>query len=240
MGVLVSFFKDSDETNKEKLFNLIERQRETFNRIKINELPLTKDNITHFTYRCTDVYRSITKKQLKDAKMIDFQKQLLKSPKMKEYFTSHQQERDILVDKMQGVSAKLHKFATNLRDELPDYLASKYGLSRDDETTKDQNARRGIVKVLLRKRKERPQSEAKTEENGVKAEEDGGENNQRRKKRQGDGDQFMYINENAEDPSIMHPDYLKPLSGRKLWKMRHGKLLKRSNKRLMKKGIFIP
>jgi hypothetical protein len=37
---------------------------------------------------------------------------------------------------------------------------------------------------------------------------------------------------------MTNPDSLKPISNRKLWKMKHKMSLKKRNKRLEKKGIF--
>jgi len=49
---------------------------------------------------------------------------------------------------------------------------------------------------------------------------------------------FMYINMDKEHPMITDVEQLKPLSNRKLWKIRHNKRLKKHNPRLERKGIF--
>jgi len=50
----------------------------------------------------------------------------------------------------------------------------------------------------------------------------------------------MYVDTSKEDPSMTHAADLKPLSRRKIWKMRHRKILKKkSNSRLERKGIYM-
>ena len=48
----------------------------------------------------------------------------------------------------------------------------------------------------------------------------------------------MYVNEARENPEETAPERLKIISGRKMWKLKHGFKLKKINKRLEKKGIF--
>ncbi len=59
-----------------------------------------------------------------------------------------------------------------------------------------------------------------------------------KKKIKGENDKYMVIDPSKENPDVLDPYYLKPTSGRKLWKVRHGYKLKKRNKRLEKKGIF--
>lgn len=51
-------------------------------------------------------------------------------------------------------------------------------------------------------------------------------------------ERYVTINEEEEDPEMLDPSRLRPISGRKLWKIAHGFKLKKRNKRLEKKGIF--
>jgi len=54
-----------------------------------------------------------------------------------------------------------------------------------------------------------------------------------------DEDKFVYVNSEKEGADLVHPDHLKIISGRKLWMKKHGIKLKKRNKRLEKKGIFM-
>ncbi len=53
----------------------------------------------------------------------------------------------------------------------------------------------------------------------------------KKKIRLDDKDEFIYVNEEREDPEIMDPSKLTPLSSKKLWKIKHGYKLKKINKR---------
>lgn len=58
------------------------------------------------------------------------------------------------------------------------------------------------------------------------------------KKLKMNNEKFIYVDEDKEDPSEIDPTKLKIISNRKLWKLRHGYKLKKSNKRLERKGVF--
>jgi ATP-dependent RNA helicase DDX56/DBP9 len=51
-------------------------------------------------------------------------------------------------------------------------------------------------------------------------------------------EKFIYVDEDKEDPSVVDPSKLKTISSRKLWKIKHGFKIKKTNKRLERKGIF--
>jgi len=48
----------------------------------------------------------------------------------------------------------------------------------------------------------------------------------------------MVIEDDNEKPELLDENYLKPISNRKMWKIKHKFSLKKKNKRLEKKGIF--
>lgn len=58
------------------------------------------------------------------------------------------------------------------------------------------------------------------------------------KKQKMEGDQYMVINTAREDPTITEASRLVAMSGRKMWKIRHKKPLKKFNRRLAKKGVY--
>lgn len=59
-----------------------------------------------------------------------------------------------------------------------------------------------------------------------------------KKKRKFEGDKYVTVDESKENVEELDPSRLKIISGRKLWKLKHGYKLKKRNKFLEKKGIF--
>lgn len=51
-------------------------------------------------------------------------------------------------------------------------------------------------------------------------------------------ERYVTINQEEEDPELVDASRLRNISGRKLWKMKHGYKLTKRNKRLERKGIF--
>ncbi len=94
-------------------------------------MPLTQQEISGFEYRITNVVKAISKKQVKLARLIDFKRQILKSPSLEEYFKEHQNEKELIINHIRSMQQVLNKYAERLYEDIPDYLLpEKYRYQR--------------------------------------------------------------------------------------------------------------
>lgn len=221
---------ENDDKEKDFFSKLIEFMKKNYKKINLNTFPLKAPEVEAFKYRISDVVSSITLKQIKVAKMLDFKRQLIKSKKMHDYFSKNPNEKKILVDSIQKLSSDLNRHAIKLTDEIPTYLLPEIVKSDNQVFSNLYNPRK---RILIRNYNENfEESLRKRMENNDLTLDDV------KKKINIDNTKSVFINEETEDPGLTDPDRLKPLSNRKLWKIKHKFSLKKKNKRLEKKGIF--
>ena len=197
--------------------------------IHMKEFPLTNKEIDAFNYRIGDVLRGISRKQLKVAQMLDFKRQMMKSKNLSNFFTEHAEEKTLLQEDIKKLSNDLNKFAIRLYDEIPDYLLP--------ESIKQQKGMYNLNTMNEKKRKigvshwnENFQESLKKrmENNGLTLEDVNKKGLEAKENK-------VFIDEDKEDPNMLDPDYLKPISNRKLWKIKHKFRLQNHNKILGKK-----
>lgn len=213
----------------ELLSQLIELQKKDYKSLSLRPFPLQFQEIEAFNYRISDVLRSITKKQVQSAQMLDFKRQMLKSKSLQNYFVQHAEEKTLLQKEIQKLSADLNRNSIRLYEDIPDYLMP-------------QSLKETSSALNLLSNKKRSVSTRQWNENFEKSLKKRMENNQLSledvKKLPKESDKKIVIDEEKEDPALLDPNYLKPLSNRKMWKIRHKFKLKKRNQRLEKKGIF--
>lgn len=219
-------FMDGEDNNKDLLTSLLEQNRSKTSKNSIQELPVSAKQIDSFRYRCSDVYRGITLKQIEMMKNVDVKRQILRSPKLKEYFEDHEKERDVIVKDIESMTKKINNKAAFMSADLPSYLIEESKNPAEDKKyakiithTVNQNFEESLKKRL---------ASNNLTLNDVKSS----------KKKKMDEDKYKMINTNKEDPTVTDASRLVALSNRKMWKIRHKKPLKKFNRRLAKKGVF--
>lgn len=218
------------EENKELLFSLLETAKGRAKGNGIQQLPVKEDQLRSFSYRCTDVLESITKKQIDNMKNVDIKRQVLKSKELKEYFEDHQKERDLVIHDLESMTKQIALHSVKMQNDVPSYLIQDSTL-RNEIIPKENKQTRG--RIIKEKYNEDYESNLAKRMAGNDLSMD-----DVKKKRKMTGDKYLKVRDDLEDPLVTDPTRLIPLSNRKLWKMKHKKPLKRINKRLEKKGIF--
>jgi len=198
-GSIFSLITQGEETRFSKIEH---RQMKKYGRMLMNELPLKFEEIDRFRYRCDDVLRSVTKHNIKTARLNDVKKQLMSSQKLKDYFEAHPNEKDVLGNiNSTDKNALMHKHL----GQIPHYLIPESIISNPIEE-KLQSTKLN-VKCVLGKRKAASVPANSQTTSSVK-------------------DHFAY-----EDPNFVTVEQLEPTSGRKLWKMKHRKTINKKLKR---------
>lgn len=85
-------------------------------------LPIKSTDITLFNYRASEILKSITKNALKLYRLIEIQKIMLKSKKMKEYFEQNEKEKKLLLHKLNKLCKKFEKTKVKILSDIPSYL----------------------------------------------------------------------------------------------------------------------
>ena len=225
---LIEFLSPTEES-KELLFELLEQAKSRSKGNNISQLPVKEDQVKTFRYRCTDIYKSITQKQINTLKTLDIKKQLVKSKELKEYFDDHSKERELVIKDIEKLAQKVARHSVKMQDHVPSYLLEE----AKAEIIPEETNKKKKGKIIKQKYNEDYESSLAKRMAGNSLSLD-----DVKKRRKMDGDKYLTINDELEDPTVTDPSRLIPLSNRKLWKMRHRKPLKKINKRLQKKGIF--
>lgn len=225
---LIEFLGHSED-NKELLFSLLEQNKTRSKSNTIQELPIKTESIKTFTYRCTDIYRGITIKQINTLKTMDIKRQILKSKELKEYFDEHRKERELIVKDIDKMAKKVSTHAIQMESNIPSYLLLDEEV-KADEAEEGKPQKKQILK--LKYNEEYEASLAKRMAGNKLTLDDV------KKKRKMMGDKYMTIDTAHDDPTVTDASRLAPLSNKKLWKIRHRKSLRKVNKRLERKGIF--
>lgn len=122
---------EQDQAQVDLFSTVIEQQKNAFKAINFKEVPLSQEEIKGFEYRITNVVKAISKKQVKLARLIDFKRQILKSPSLEEYFKEHQNERELIINHIRQMQQVLNKYSERLYEDIPDYLLpEKYRYQR--------------------------------------------------------------------------------------------------------------
>lgn len=220
---------ENGEQEIDMFTRVFEKQKKDIKNWNLREFPLKNSEIDAFNYRIKDVLSGISRKHVKQAQMLDFKRQMLKSKNLNAFFEENKEEKKLLQEEIKKISNDLNKYAIRLYEDIPDYLfpesLKEKSMNLNTLTGKKRRLTIGSwnegFKDSLRKR---------MENNGLQLEDV--------KKNVEMNEKKLVIDEENEKPETLDPNYLKPLSNRKQWKIKHKFSLKKRNKRLEKKGIF--
>jgi hypothetical protein len=109
-----------------KFYELIAEQEVVYNKIMFEPMTVDLKDVEMFNYRMETLFNSLTYKQVKLYRLIEMQKLLLKSKKMKEYFSSHANEKELVLVKLNRLSKQLKKYAVSLPKDVPEYLIPNF------------------------------------------------------------------------------------------------------------------
>lgn len=120
--------KDDDEAETQGVlasFNdLVNNLSES--KVQLEPLPINKSDVQLFEYRVNEVLQSLSRNQVKLFQLIEVKKLMLKSKRMKAYFVDHQNERDLLLAKLNKMMKQFKKNEVKLPVEVPSYLTPSF------------------------------------------------------------------------------------------------------------------
>jgi hypothetical protein len=119
-GSMLSFLPSSDTTPTD----IVKKQMmKKYKKNLMVELPVKWKELEKIRTRVFDIYRAVTPKLIKTEKLNEVKKQILKSKKLKQYFSEHDDEKEILKGSIKSEQEKAHMFKH--LDFLPDYCIPK-------------------------------------------------------------------------------------------------------------------
>lgn len=206
-------FGDSEGTFESNFNNLLAEQERIYHKVLFEPIFVEEKDINLFTYRVDSVLQSLSTKQIKILRAIELKKIILKSRKMKEYFSTHSNERDLILSKLNKLSQAARKNEVSLPKEIPDYLIPSF-------IKKEGNYK---IQIALQN---------SVNGKSMKGQEDG------KKERRPEGKPFSELVDPNENPVTSDPKMLKTFSSHKLWKIRHHKIHKKEDKKMLQKGFY--
>jgi len=115
-------------TNIKAIYHFISfESKEAFSRdyeslpksILFSDYAYDEDQVTHLRYRCEDIYNSVTKNDIKKAKMKRINTELIKSKSMEKYFVNHPDEKALIIKSLQESQINTTRPSVSY---LPEYL----------------------------------------------------------------------------------------------------------------------
>lgn len=127
----------NDENNSVEIFqNLLQTQRENYGRILFQPIPIERKDIILYNYRVQEVINSLSKRQIKLFRLIEVKKIMLKSKKMKNYFKTKQNEKNLLLHKLNELSKDYNKHKVNVSSNIPPYLEPSFLKEENEKLSK--------------------------------------------------------------------------------------------------------
>lgn len=192
--------------NKEHLYmqNLEKKMVKRYNHSMFTTLPIYWIEVNRLKSRVDDILCTLTNKKIKSYMSNEIKKQILHSKKLKEYFQEHEEEKEILRSSLE-TDYKYRHMNKNL-DYLPDYCLPK-----------------AIVKSEIEQELDEKQGENTTPHvQGLAHDLLFVQNLFNLPKRKETKPLLAF-----ERPDKVEPDKLEFTSGRKLWKLKHKKRVKK-------------
>ena len=120
--------EDEDVGNPfiKKFYELIAEQESVYNRIMFEPMTIDLKDIETFNYRMETLVNSLTHKQVKLYRLVEMQKLILKSKKMKEYFANHANEKELVLVKLNKLGKQLKQHKITLPKDVPEYLIPNF------------------------------------------------------------------------------------------------------------------
>lgn len=197
---------------------LIMRSQSSKGGTALQELPMRTSDAERFRYRVSDIKKSIRKKIVAEYRARELQLEALNSDKLKEYFEEHPEDRQAL----QCVQRSLkNKATTQHLAHLPSYLLPE-GFAASTPVQKAVRAEvgtSGAGRVSGRAARRMKQDPLQTSSN-VKS---------KAMRALRFSREAMLAKDARINPEIGNGENLPSLSGRKLWKLRHGKRIRKDD-----------
>mmetsp|Transcript_138558 Transcript_138558/g.430915 ORF Transcript_138558/g.430915 Transcript_138558/m.430915 type:complete len:214 (+) Transcript_138558:651-1292(+) len=188
---------------------------------ELKPLPMQMADTERFRYRVEDQVRGLTKKTVLKYLARELQMEALKSEKLQEYFEENPEDKKAL----QKAQRQLRERSSTLKhlEAIPSYLVpdSFAAATPVQQAVRDDAAVRGV-----------PAGQAKRKAPTKVRRSDPLEPMGRAKKRPWMSRESMIRVDQKLDPTTVNVERLPPLSGRKIWKMRHKKPIRKANETL--------
>eukprot|EP00927_Polykrikos_kofoidii_P006240 TRINITY_DN12537_c1_g1_i1.p1 TRINITY_DN12537_c1_g1~~TRINITY_DN12537_c1_g1_i1.p1 ORF type:complete len:735 (-),score=185.10 TRINITY_DN12537_c1_g1_i1:108-2312(-) len=181
-------------------------------------LPLQISDAERFRYRVEDMARGLTKKAVAKYRARELQLEALNSEKLKAYFEENPEDRRAL-QQTQRTLRERKSVRANLRT-IPSYLVPEdfAAATPVQQAVRDDASKSGTQPMSKLKRKRMQNARQR---DPLQAFDAGGRKGKSRRLRE-----QMEAIDRKIDPATANVDSLPPLSGKKLWKMRHRKPIK--------------
>lgn len=206
-GSVLSFTNaPKDGINKIKV---VKKLRKKYGNLDMQCLPIEWSEVNKLDGRVGDVLSSITGKTIRNHKQNEVKKQLLQSKKLRDYFKDNEQERDIL----RASLAEENKFKHQTKSlmSIPDYCRPKYIIAPPKLENKEGGKEESSAYLEELFSGSTIKVIANLKSLGTKVPQN-----------------YKY---SYEDPKYLNHEQLEVTSGRKLWKLKHKKRLRKGVKK---------
>lgn len=210
----------SDETEEPELERIILSQRAQGAMSELKPLPMQIADAERFRYRVEDQARGLTKKAVLRYLARELQMEALNSEKLQEYFEENPEDKKAL-QKAQRQLREKNSVLRHLR-VVPSYLVpDSFGAANPvQQAVRDDAAAQGTLTSQAKRKKMVQTKRAdplQTFETSVG----------RPKKRPHLTREAMIKKDRRIDPTTANVERLPPLSGRKIWKLRHNRQIRK-------------
>lgn len=182
---------------------------------EVQRLPLQMKDIERFRYRVEDIAQGVTKKAVRAYRARELQLEALNSERLKAYFEDNIEDKKALQKAQRGL--KDHKSRRAHLESVPFYLVPEQFFAA---TPVQKAVKEAALKTTERNAKKRAMA---ARDDPLRSFE--GVATKRRKVTR---DQ-MAAKQAKQDPKLTNVEDLPPLSGRKLWKLRHKKQIQKKD-----------
>jgi ATP-dependent RNA helicase DDX56/DBP9 len=189
----------------------------------LRELPLQMSDVERFRYRVEDMARGLTKRNIAQYRARELQVEALNSEKLQEYFQDHPEEKKALQKAQRSLKEK-KSIRQHLR-HVPFYLVPEQFVAATpvQQAVRDEAAKTGGKVSNAVKRRRYMQAKKQDPLQSCEA----GPVKGKRKRSQRFTREAMEAKEKRIDHKTANIEDLPPMSGRKLWKLRHGKTVRK-------------
>ena len=113
-------------TFTQTFFKLMSEQEQLYGQVLFQTMDVSQKDVELFTYRIDTLVSSLSKKNIKLYRMVEMQRLLLKSRKMKIYFQDHQKEKELILVKLNKLSKELKQHEVIIPRTTPSYLIPSF------------------------------------------------------------------------------------------------------------------
>jgi len=188
----------------------------------LKELPMQMSDAERFRYRVEDMSRGLTKKVVAQYRARELQMEALNSEKLQSYFEDHPEEKKALQKSQRALKEK--KSIRQHLKHIPFYLVPEQFVAATpvQQAVRDEAAKNGGKVPSSVKRKRYLHAQKQDPLQSCEASLKG-----KRKRNLRFTREAMEAKERRIDPKTANVEDLPPMSGRKLWKLRHGKSVRK-------------